>query len=90
MNRIEYFWADGKLKWIDGAIREWNCIHVSKCDVLVDTPDGMYDWNTDYEEPKLPYRYVYLEELFEFLSIRITDPLMKTRGPFELCNCLKK
>lgn len=83
-NKPEYSWPNGKLKWIDGSKRKWNCKHVSKVDILVDSPDGLYDWNTDYEEPQLPYRYVFLDELFQFLE---TD--IRTRPHFEDCECLR-
>ncbi len=78
----KYEWLDGKLKWIDGSTRKWDCIHVSKCDVLIDTPEGMYEWNTDRNEPELPYRYVFLHELSYFLNLD-TD----VRPPFEYCKC---
>ncbi len=77
-----YVWLDGKLKWIDGATRKWDCPHVSKCDVLVDTPEGMYEWNTDRSEPELPYRYVYLDELLNFIEYDVPP-----RPPFEYCKC---
>lgn len=82
---MEYNWPDCKLKWIDGSKREWSCMHVSKCSVLVDTAEGMYTYNTDMPEPDLPYRYVFLDELFEF-----SEGHVKTRGPWEYCECSKR
>ena len=84
-NPPKYEWPNGKLVWIDGSKRQWDCTHVSKVDVLVDTPEGMYDWNTDYEEPKLPYQYVFIDELLQFLEVDV-----RTRSQFEDCKCPRK
>ena len=80
----EYTWY-GNLAWIDGSQRKWDCQHVNKCDVLIDTPVGMYEYNTDYPEPGFPYRYVFIDELLQFIDVYD----VKVRGPFELCNCPK-
>lgn len=82
---MNYEWPDGQLKWINGSERKWDCVHVSKAYVLVDTPNGLHEWNTDRQEPPSPYRYVYLSELFSFLGVK-----ENVRGPMPECECKKQ
>jgi hypothetical protein len=59
--------------WIDGKTTKWNCEHIFKEEVLIDTNGILYEWNTDYDEPKNDYRYISLKELYPERYGKIDD-----------------
>lgn len=67
------------MKWVLGSDKKWDCEHVNKCDILLDHNDELIQYNTDWPEPKLPYRYVFLIDLYPEL----------TKRSYKACGCLK-
>ena len=67
------------MKWINGHEKQWNCIHVNKCWVLLDYNGELIDYCTDYPEPEGLYRYVFAKDVFPEYASR----------PYTPCDCKK-
>lgn len=83
---MQYEWPDGKLKWIKGSERKWNCKHVmdDSAEVIVDDGQGLQEWQINWNEPPFPnYKYIFLDEFYSYFNIQ--EKIRPSR--FEDCSC---